>query len=148
MDPQSITVSVIALIGCSVTVGRQLKQLIGDKSLTETAINGLLQDVEDFTLVLRAMKESLESSKSDLLRPTVGHIGDHWRSLSTSIIDGEKTLNRLDGVLTKISKSFDVLDEAGNPIRLKGAMDEIVIYRQHIRSYRDTMQLSMQTIIL
>src|SRR5438034_889477 len=79
---------------------------------------------------------------------STGHIGNHWRNISRSIQDGTKTLASLQATLEKVNKSATVLDGARKHLRLKWASEEIAIFQHEIRSYRDTLQLSLQTVIL
>ncbi len=44
----------------------------------------------------------------------------------------------------KVDKTVAVLDGARKHFRMKFAADEIAMYQQQIRTYRDTMQLSFR----
>jgi len=141
-----MTAGVVGILGASVKVGWQLKQLIEGASTTNTAVSSLLEEVEDFSNVLRLMQATLTDLST--IQQTVGHIGNHWANLSTSIQDGQATLEKLQILVEKINKSVTVLDSARKYVRLQGASIEIKIYQQQIRSYKDTMYLSLQAIIL
>jgi hypothetical protein len=94
------------------------------------------------------MKETLEQKNVQSSLQSTGHIGNHWASLSISIQDGQNTLIQLQSTLDKVNKSVSVLDGARKHIRLQGATQEITMFQQQVRSYRDTIQLSLQTVIL
>lgn len=147
-DPLSITTGVIALLGTCVTVAGAIKDFYDGAAIVDVKVNGLLSDVESFTQVLRMMKDTLEEDKVKSSLQATGHMGSHWTNLSKSIKDGQNTLIQLQSTLDRVNKSVGVLDGARKHLRLKGAMDEITMFQQQIRSYRDTIQLSLQTVIL
>jgi hypothetical protein len=101
-----------------------------------------------FAQVLLMMKDTLEEKKVQSSLQATGHIGNHWNNLSTSTKDGQKTLIQLQDTLDKVNKSVGVLDGGRKHLRLKGVAEEIVMFQQQIRSYPDTIQLSLQTVIL
>jgi hypothetical protein len=148
MDPLSITTGVLGLLATCVKVGSGLKEFYDGASFADTKIKGLLTDVESFTQVLRLMKDIFEQEQIQASFQATGHIGTHWKTLSTSIQDGQGTLSKLQETLERVNKSVNVLDGPRKHLRLKGASEEIGNYQLQIRSYRDTLQLSMQTVIL
>jgi len=148
MDPLSITAGVVGLLSAALSTGTALKDFYDGAAMADTKVKGLMTDVESFTQVLTLMKHTLEQEQIQSSLQATGHIGNHWSNLSTSIGDGQKTLASLQETLEKVNKSVSVLDGPRKHIRLKGAAEEIGLYQQQIRSYRDTMQLSMQTVIL
>lgn len=148
MDPLSITAGVLALLGACVTTGVTLKEFYDGAATADIKIKGLLTDVESFAQVLRSMKDTLEQENIQLSLQSTGHIGNHWNNLSTSIQDGQSTLIQLQETIQKANKSVSLLDGPRKHLRLRGAADEIAVYQQKIRSYRDALQLSLQTAIL
>jgi hypothetical protein len=94
------------------------------------------------------MKKTLEDDRVQSSLHVTGHIGNHLRNISTLIKDGQNTLAQLQGTLDRVNKSVSVLNGARKNLRLKGAFDEIGMFKQQVRSYRDTIQLSVQTVIL
>ncbi|KAF4629650.1 hypothetical protein G7Y89_g8493 [Cudoniella acicularis] len=137
--------SVLSLLGTCLKVGLALKDFYDAAAFADTKVKGLLTDVESFTTVLQLMKDTLEEEKIQTSFQATGHIGNHWSNLATSIQDGQNTLLQLQETLEKVNKSVKVLDGARKHMRLKGASEEIILYQQQIRSYRDTLQLSLQT---
>ncbi|KAG4431526.1 hypothetical protein IFR05_012983 [Cadophora sp. M221] len=113
-----------------------------------TKVQSLLTDVEGYTRVLQSMKETFEQENIKSTLEATGHMGSHWSNLSASIRDGQESLSQLEATLDKVNKNVSLLDGARKQIRLIVAADEIVMYQQQIRSYRDTLQLSLQTVIL
>src|SRR5438477_59357 len=147
-EPLSITTGVLSLLTACVKIGVELKQFYDGAALADTAVKGLITDVEGFAHVLQLMKATLEQPYVQTSLQSTGHIGNHWRNISRSIQDGTKTLASLQATLEKVNKSATVLDGARKHLRLKWASEEIAIFQHEIRSYRDTLQLSLQTVIL
>ena len=146
MDPLSIlgvSFSAAKLCAC---VGLELKAFIDGAKLSGTKINALFQDVQGFEKILEQMKEVV--SNPDIKVETTGHVGNHWRYLKTSLDDSEITLKALEATIIRVNKSASVLDSARKHVRLMGAADEIAIYQNQIRSYKDTIQVSLQTTML
>jgi hypothetical protein len=56
--------------------------------------------------------------------------------------------HRTPSLSCKVDKTMDVLDGARKHLRLTSAAQEIIMFQQQIRSYRDTIQLSLQTVTL
>lgn len=147
-DPLSIIAGVLGLLGTCAKVGTTLKNFYDGASFADTKTKGLLTDVESFAHVLQLMKDTFEQEQIRNSMQATGHIGGHWKNLSASIQDGRNTLLRLQETLERVNKSVTVLDGARKHLRLKGASEEIGNFKLQIRSYRDTLQLSLQTVIL
>lgn len=147
-DPLSITTGVLTLLGTCISVVRIIKDFRDGAAIVDVQIKGLLSDVEGFAQVLRLMKDTLEEEKVKSSLQATGHIGNHWNNLSTTISDGQNTLVQLQNTLDKANKMVGVLDRPRKHIRLKGAAEDIAMFQQQIRCYRDTIQLSLQTVIL
>ncbi|TVY16454.1 GTP-binding protein rhoA [Lachnellula arida] len=148
MDPLSVIAGVIGVLTACVQAGDALKTFYNASALADAKVRGLLTDVESFTRVLQMMKDTLEREPMQVSMQSTGHIGNHWTNLSTCMRDGRNTLDQLREILEKVSKSVSVLDGPRKHLRLRAALDEIYVYQLQIRSYRDTMQLSLQTVIL
>lgn len=147
-DPLSIAAGVIGVLTACVQVGAALKDFHDGSAMADTKVAGLLADVESFQQVLKLMKDTLEQEQIQSSLHATGHIGNHWTNLLACLRDGQDTLAQLQEKLERINKSVSVLDGPRKHLRLKGAAEEIGIFQQRIRSYRDTMQLSLQTVIL
>jgi hypothetical protein len=148
MDPLSITTGVLGLLGTCINVGSTLKAFYDGASFADTKVKGLLTDVESFTQVLQLMKNTFEQDQIQSSIETTSHISAHWVFLATSIQDGQNTLLQLQETLERVNKSVSVLAGARKHLRLKSASEEIGSYQLQIRSYRDSLQLSLQTMIL
>jgi len=147
-DPVSISAGVLGLLGTCVRVGSTLKDFYDGASFADTKVKGLLADVESFTQVLRLMKDTFEQEQIRTSMQATGHISSHWNNLSASIRDGQNTVLQLQETLERVNKSAGVLDGARKHLRLKGASEEIENFRLQIQSYRNTLQLSLQTVLL
>jgi hypothetical protein len=148
MDPLSITTGVITLLTTCIQVGGAIKDFYDGAAIASAKVKGLLYGVESFSQVLRLMKKTLEDDRVQSSLHVTGHIGNHLRNISTLIKDGQNTLAQLQGTLDRVNKSVSILNGARKNLRLKGAFDEIGMFKQRVRSYRDTIQLSVQTVIL
>lgn len=147
-DPLSIAAGVLAFTSACVKVGVELRTFHEGAAIADTAVKGLLTDVESLTQVLNMMKDTLEQPNVQSSLQQTGHIGNHWENLSKSIEDGQDTLRSLQETLERVNKNVSLLDGQRKHLRLKSASGEIAIYQQQIRTYRDTLQLSLQTVIL
>lgn len=148
MDPLSVTTGVLALLAVCVSVSIQLRKVKNGAGEAKARISGLLNDVENLRHVLESMEVTLDDLENQNLFQTTGHIGSHWRSLNSSLQDGKDTLVELQAVLDAIDKDVAFLDGARRYMRLKESTERIVEYRQHVQSYRDAIQFSLQTITL
>jgi Fungal N-terminal domain of STAND proteins len=148
MDPLSITTGVFSLLATCVKTGMILNDFYDSAAIADTKVKALLTELESFTQVLRLMKDTLEQENIQTSFQATGHIGNHFSNLATSIQDGQETLLQLQEEIKKVNKSVSLLDGARKYLRLRSASDEIAAYQQQIRSYRDTLQLTLQTVIL
>lgn len=147
-DPLSITTGVVALLTTCLKTGAAVKEFYNGAAIAGLRVKGLLSDVESFAQALQMMRETLEQENVQLSLHSTGHIGNHCSNLSISIQDGQNTLIQLQITLDKVNKSVSILDGARKHLRLQAAAQEITMLQQQIRSYRDTIQLSLQTVIL
>jgi hypothetical protein len=148
VEPLSITTGVLALLGTCIKVGGAVKDFHNGAAIADAKVRSLLSDVESFAQVLHMMKDTLEEEKVHSSFQATGHMGSSWKNLLTTINDGQNTLLELQDTLDKTDKTVSIFDGTRKHLRLKSALEEITMYQQQIRSYRDTMQLSLQTVIL
>lgn len=148
MDPLSITVATVSLAKICAVVGWELKQFIDGTELVNTAVNVLLVDVEGFGQSLELMKNTVADPKLNESMISSGHVGNHWINVRTVLRDAEKALSALSATVAKVDKKVTVMDATRKHIRMKNAAEEIGLYQQQIRSYRDTLQVSLQTAVM
>ena len=68
--------------------------------------------------------------------------------MDESLHDGFDTLHELEALLKSLNRSVSILDGPRRHLRLQAAGVQLVNYRQQIQTYRDAMNLSLQTIVL
>ena len=144
MDPLSITAGVATLLGACVKIGTELKKFHDDVGSVSDTLSGMLEDVSALGRVLDAMRVSFDG----MPKPTTGHIGTHWENIKCSLEDGKETLTGLQVMVNKVNKDVSIFSGPRKLVRLKSAEVKISQFRQQIRSFRDTLQLSMQALIL
>jgi RNA binding exosome subunit len=148
VEPLSILTGVASLLATSIKVGTELKKLINDVSIASVKVRSFLGDVESFATVLQLMQETFEQEKLRSSMQATGHVGNHWRSLSKSIEDGNATVSQLQTTLENVNKSVRLLDNTRRHFRLQNAVEEILVYQGQIRTCKDALQLSLQTVIV
>lgn len=148
MDPLSITVSVATLISTCGRLCWELKQLKNASQMADGKLTSILAEVERFDRLLHHISETIQNMNADGIMRDTGHMGNHIRSIAVCIEDGVVLLERLHETLRSVGKSSRLLDGVRKHFRLMSAADEISVYQSQIKSYRDTIQLSMQAVIL
>jgi hypothetical protein len=146
MDPLSITVGVASLLGCCLSTGVALRQFRIGASEVNSVITAMMADLRAFRTVLESLETTFEDMNSD--RPETGHIGAHWNNISQLLDDCQQSLVKLQLVIEDVSKQVKILDRARKQIRIKVAADQIITCRQEVQTYKDALQLSLQTITL
>jgi hypothetical protein len=147
-DPLSIISGVVGVLSVCVKVGFALKEFYDGVSIVDTKSRGLITEVESFGGILQVLKDTLEQDRIRDSFQATGLIGNLWSSMATSIFDSQNTIIQLQQILEKANKTVRTLDATRKYLRLRGTAEEISIYQQQIRSYRETLQLSLQTVVL
>ncbi|KUJ21160.1 uncharacterized protein LY89DRAFT_428184 [Mollisia scopiformis] len=148
VDPISITTGVLSLLGTCYKIVSATKAFHDGMVIVDVKVTGLLSDVESFAQALQGLYNTLEEERVKATFQSTGHIGNLWMNLSKTITDGQNTLVQLQSTLDKINKTVGILDNARKQLRLNSSMAELAMFQQQIRSYRDTIQLTLQTFIL
>ncbi len=148
MDPLSITVAITALVGVCKKVKDGLEEFYTGARFVNAKLQALRDEVANFVTVLELMETTLGDDKVKASVPQTGHIGSHWNNIKACIADGTLTLERLATVIERVDIDVGILDITRKYARMNSAADEISVYRQQVRTYRDTMHLSIQTVIL
>jgi len=147
-DPFSITTGVLALIAVAWQVGCELKQLRDDLSSVDGVLGAIIQDVDGLHRVLEAIKETTSKAETLAMLNSTGHSGNHWRNIDRSLGDVSVTLTELLGLLRDVSKSTKFMDAPRKLLRYRSMSDRIERYKSQISSYKETLQLSLQTMVL
>lgn len=146
MDPLSITASVATLLGAAIGVGVSLRKFLIGAAEAQTVVLAMIADVKALRTILQSMEETFEVMNSD--QPRTDHIGIHWENLHQSLEDGATSLARLQSILDGANKDVKILDKIRRQARVKTASDQISSARQEMQSYKDALQLSLQTVLL
>ncbi|KAI9679729.1 MAG: hypothetical protein M1822_007335 [Bathelium mastoideum] len=145
IDPITITTGIGALLTTTYSIVVELKAFGDGVAIVKDKLNGLLQDVEAFQLVLTSMTNTFSGIKQET---DSGDVGKHWQNINWALQNGQETLDQLRGCLKDINTSSRLLDGAKKQLRLQLAGDRLSLFRQHVQSYSDALQLSIQTVIL
>ncbi|RYP90411.1 hypothetical protein DL770_003443 [Monosporascus sp. CRB-9-2] len=148
MDPLTISTAVLAFLSISIKVCVGLKQLKNEAKDAGITINALVTDIGGLRHVLQSMEKTFQDVDDDQVLKETGHIGSHWQNLNQCLNDGHAALTEFDEMLLELNKSVRVLDQARRQLRLQTAATRITQFRQQVQAYKDTLQLSLQTIIL
>ncbi|KAL9094493.1 MAG: hypothetical protein Q9165_003343 [Trypethelium subeluteriae] len=145
LDPVTIATGVGALLKSACSIIAELKAFGDGVAIVKDKLNGLLQDVEDLTLVLTSMRHTFEGITAGV---GTDQIGNHWQNISRALENGKETLAQLRACLKDVNKTSRLFDTPTKQLRLNAAADRISLFREHVQSYRDALQLSLQTVIL
>lgn len=145
VEPLSITATAVSLLGVCLKVSVELKRFRQGCKEARTTVTAMLSDVKGLRDVLQSMEDTFEELDS---QPSTGHIGAHWINLSRSLQDGQGTLEQLEVLLKETNKGVSFLDSARRNLRVNAVAEQIARFRQQVQTYKDAMQLSLQTIIL
>jgi uncharacterized NAD-dependent epimerase/dehydratase family protein len=126
-------------------LGEFIQDFCKGTQIADERLNGLFHDVKSLEKALESMKETLEDDTVRTEFQSAGHIGNHWKNIASCIEDGGSTLTKLHSKLEKVNKSTS---SAAKHVRLKMAWDEIGMHQYQIRSYVDTIMLSIQAVVL
>ncbi|GFF31113.1 GTP-binding protein rhoA [Aspergillus lentulus] len=144
VEPLTIIASAASLLGICSKVAVELKKFRHGAAEARTYVTAMLNDMKGLRDVLQSMEDTFDELE---VQPPSGHIGIHWKNLLRSLQDGRSTLEQLEELLTTINKQVTFLDSARREVRVKSAVEQIVNFRQQVQTYKDAMQLSLQTII-
>ncbi|KAK4555584.1 hypothetical protein LTR86_007337 [Recurvomyces mirabilis] len=144
-EPLGIVTGVTGLLKVTWTVGVELKAFRDGVKVVNTKLDGLIQDVEGLETVLKSMRETFENITAVY---GTGHIGSHWQNIAQALIRGIALVEQLRDEFKKIDKRTAFLDAPRKQFRLNMATDTIAPLRVSIQSYRDSLQLSLQTMIV
>ncbi|KAK5706215.1 GTP-binding protein Rho1 [Elasticomyces elasticus] len=144
-EPLSIATGVASLLKVTWTVGVELKAFRDGVKIVSAKLDGLVKDVEGLKSVLESMQVTFENITA--VHGT-GHIGSHWQNIAQALEDGGELVGQLRDELAKVNKTTTFLDGPRKQLRLNMATETIAAHRVSIQSYRDALQLSLQTVIL
>ncbi|KAK1849484.1 hypothetical protein CCHR01_07855 [Colletotrichum chrysophilum] len=149
MDPFSVTLGVISLIGTSAKIITSLKDVVDSSRGVDRRLQMLISDVEMFKAMLESMKGMLESKEvRSLPLHATGDLTSHWNTISVCIQDGEKMMSGFADMLEKIDKSVDFMDSTRKVLRLKSSWEDISVFQTQLSAYRQTISVSLQVVLM
>jgi hypothetical protein len=148
MDPVTIATTVFAIAKACAAVAGQLRDFVDGAKLAGLTINVLLENVQGFQESLEQLDSLLKDPRIKDTMHLTGTVGNHWSSLKTCLDKARGTINSLQTSITEVSKDVSLFDSARKHIRLKNAAKKIDLYQQLIRSYKDTVITSQQTLMM
>ena len=148
MDPLSITAASLSIVKVCAAVCWEIKEFVDGVKSAPTVIGVLLQEVEGFQKILTNLNEVLEDDRIKGTIQSSGNIGTHWVNLKVCLDDANVTMESLEATISNVNKTVTVLDSTRRHIRLQSASSKIQLFQQQIRSYKDTINVSLQTAIL
>jgi hypothetical protein len=148
MDPLSITAASLSIVKVCTAVCREIKEFIDGVKSAPTVINVLLQEVEGFQKILENLNEVLEDDRTKDTIQSSGKVGTHWANLKGCLDDANVTMESLVATISSVNKAVTVLDSARRHRRLQSASSKVQLFQLQIRSYKDTINVSLQTAIL
>ncbi|KAK2748582.1 hypothetical protein CKAH01_18068 [Colletotrichum kahawae] len=148
MDPFSITVGVVGLIGTSSKIITSLKDVADSAKGIDGRLRVLISHVENFKAMLESTRATLDSSEIQRVFQATGYLASHWTNISACISDGEVLLANFASKLAKIDKSVSFLDSARKALRLKSSWEDVVAFQSQLSSCRETISVSLQVVVL
>lgn len=149
MDPFSIATASAGLVGTCVKLSGYVYTFINKTQNVDTAVRVLGIEIDSLSQVLGAISTSFSdpSLANDALKSQTGHEAQHWQNVRRSMDDCKETLVKLERILEKVSKAGSgFLGRSKTTIKLDMNSTEILLLKQQIGAYRQTMQLSLQMI--
>lgn len=144
-DPLSIAAGVLQLLQTTWTVAYELKKFHDNATVIGKTISDLKHDVEGLARVLESMRDTFESITAE---HGSGHVGTLWTNVARSIEDGKGVLDQIQSQIREINKETKFLDEHRKQLRLNRSEPKMARFRGQIQSYKDSLQLSLQAIML
>jgi Fungal N-terminal domain of STAND proteins len=126
---------------------KEVLKYIDEVKHIDERIQVLCIEVGSLSQVLKTFTERTNDDSLDGYR--TGHEGQHWQNVARSMEDCQKTLERLTGIIEKItSKESGILRRSILVWNVNNKAEDIALCRQQVAAYRQTMQLSLQLITL
>ena len=144
-DPLSLATGILAFLQITGTVAWQLKQFHDGASVINQTLGDLSNGVAGLQRVLLSMRDAFEHITAE---QGTGHVASLWNNVARAVVEGKDILGQLNSLLKEVDRDSKHLNDHRKQLRLKGAEIRIARFRQHVDSYRDGLQLSMQTIVL
>jgi len=149
MDPLSITMATIGLATfCSQAINILLK-FAGESSSVDLTIKSFSDEVANLDRVLKSITASSEGRSILSLAAGTGHEAQHWRDVLKSLGDCRLCMARLVKILEKLeSDDGNIFKRVRRQLKLSIESGEMAVLRRQILSFTQTMQISLQMLLL
>jgi Fungal N-terminal domain of STAND proteins len=152
MDPLSIAASSAGLVSLCTAISKSLYKFICDSRVVDQALAVFRDEIDELSGFLASIESSFSDRRTGeaALRETTGHERLHWEKAVRGMDNCRKTLEKLSDVLQNVSGDHGrgLLSRHRRQIRLDMNSAEIVLLRQQVQSYKDTMKLSFHVITM
>jgi hypothetical protein len=152
MDPLSIAASSAGLVSLCTAISKVLYRFISDSRVVDQALAAFHDEIEELSGFLASIESSFGDDRTAkaVLRETTGHEQQHWAKAKRSMEDCHRTLERLSNLLERVRGDHGqgFFSRQRKQIKLDMNSAEIVVLRQQIQSYKDTMKLSFHVITM
>jgi hypothetical protein len=149
MDPLSITVATIGLATFCGQAINTLSVFAGQSSNVDFTIKTFTDEVSNLDRVLKSITISSKDRSIVSLAAGTGHEAQHWRDVLTRLGDCQSCMTRLVTILEKLeSDDGNIFKRTKRQLRLSIESGEIAVLRRQIFSFTQTMQISLQMLLL
>ena len=149
MDPLSITVATIGLATFCGQAINILLEFAGQSSNVDFTIKTFADEVFNLDRVLKSITVSSKDRSIVSLAAGTGHEAQHWRDVLTSLGECRSCMKRLVTILEKLEgDDRNVFKRTRRQLRLSIESGEIAVLRRQILSFTQTMQISLQMLLL
>ena len=149
MDPLSITAGTI---GLTTFCGQAIKILLkfaGELSSVDLTIKLFSDEVANLNRVLKSITASSKDQSILSLAAGTGHEAQHWRDVLKCLGDCRSCMAGLVNILEKLeSDDGNIFKRARRQLRLSIESGEMAVLRRQILSFTQTMQISLQMLLL
>lgn len=149
MDPFSITVGTVGLVTFCGQIVKTLSQIVDNAKTVDSTVKTFSEEIKGLAHVLNSISTVLQEPNVSLHLASTGIEGQHWRDVQKCLTDCRLTLVRLDAILVGLKSSDNgLLSRARTQFQLSIKSGEIALLRRQLVSFKQTMQISLQMIVL
>jgi len=150
-EPISIAVTAATLVATCAKCTAYIWNLTNQVRMVDTTITTLGVEITSLSQVLENIRMSFNDPniKEKVLAPQTGHELEHWKSVQRSMNDCRETLEKMQGIFEGLGATrtrFGIALKPKKLIKLNMKDQDIMLLKQQITAYRQTMQLSFQLI--
>ncbi|MCJ1402808.1 hypothetical protein MMC11_006029 [Xylographa trunciseda] len=152
MDPLSIIASVSSVTTLVYQVSTTLYTFVQATRVVDQTIQSLCAEVDGISRMIDGISASLKSPLLTIARyvAQIDENNDLWNTVSGSLIDCRRTLERLDkaleGIRDKPSSGPSWLKQSSRQLKLSLQDDDVRTYRSQLHTHNMTLQITLQMI--